>query len=68
MFRIAILGFTAAALVAVLAATATTTAFGPTAAPAGHYVHVQANKAAYVKGAMVRNCLGDQAECTLIVN
>jgi hypothetical protein len=68
MTRIAILGVTAAALFAAIAAAAITAALAPSAASAGHYVHAQASKSVYVKGAIRKNCLANQGECALVVN
>jgi len=66
MLRNIILGVTAAALLVAIGATAVTAGFAPeNAAP---YGQMQANRTAYDKGAMLKNCTGSQGECALIVN
>jgi hypothetical protein len=66
MLRTVILGAIAAiALLAVLGATVVIAGLDPSA---GHYSHAQANKPAYLKGAIHKNCLDSQGECTLVVH
>lgn len=69
MFRTALPGVAAAiVVVAAIGATVVIASLAPNAASAGHYNHAQASKPAYAKGAILKHCLGNQGECTLVVN
>jgi hypothetical protein len=61
MMRTAIL----AALLVAAGATAVTAALAPSGFSVGHYG--QTGKPAYVKGAILKNCLENQGECALVV-
>lgn len=66
MLRTAILGVTAAiAILAAIGASAVIAGLDPSA---GHYSHAQANKPAYLKGSILKNCLDNQGECALVVH
>lgn len=62
MTRIAIL----AVILVAVGATAVTAALAPYSLSAGHYGQI--GKPAYAKGAILKNCLDNQAECALVVH
>lgn len=67
MIRYALLGIAAAFLLTAAGATVVTAAFMPNGGQNAHYGHAQAAKPAYVKGMMMKNCLDNQSECSLVV-